>query len=160
MNSFTYNEKEFMLNGKPFKVISGAMHYFRIVPEYWLDRLTKLKACGFNTVETYIPWNLHERAEGKFDFTGILDLERYITLAEGLGLNLIIRPGPYICAEHDFGGLPSWLLNLVVTVAAVLVFNLQHYDPTAISDKVRFNYFKNPMKIRAKLTYEYFVTAS
>ena len=76
MNSFTYNEKEFMLNGKPFKVISGAMHYFRIVPEYWLDRLTKLKACGFNTVETYIPWNLHERAEGKFDFTGILDLER------------------------------------------------------------------------------------
>ena len=111
MNSFTYNEKEFMLNGKPFKVISGAMHYFRIVPEYWLDRLTKLKACGFNTVETYIPWNLHERAEGKFDFTGILDLERYITLAEGLGLNLIIRPGPYICAEHDFGGLPSWLLN-------------------------------------------------
>lgn len=111
MGILQYNNKEFLMENEPYEIISGAMHYFRIVPEYWLDRLTKLKACGFNTLETYIPWNLHEREEGKFDFTGILDLGKYITMAESLGLNVIIRPGPYICAEHDFGGLPSWLLK-------------------------------------------------
>ena len=80
-------------------------------PACWEDRLTKLKACGFNTVETYTCWNLHERKEGQLDFSGILDLERYITVAESLGLNVIVRPGPYICSEFEFGGLPSWLLK-------------------------------------------------
>ncbi len=110
MSEFTFKGKEFYLDGKPFTVLSGAMHYWRIVPEYWEDRLKKLKACGFNTVETYIAWNLHERKEGEFDFSGNLDVVRYIETAEKVGLKVIIRPGPYICSEFDFGGLPSWLL--------------------------------------------------
>lgn len=111
MNTFTYNDKEFLMNGKPYTIISGAMHYWRIVPEYWEDRLLKLKACGFNTVETYTAWNLHERTEGKFNFSGNLDIVKFISTAEKIGLNVIIRPGPYICSEFDFGGLPSWLLK-------------------------------------------------
>ena len=110
MGTFEYRGTQFYLDGEPFTVLSGAMHYWRILPEYWEDRLGKLAACGFNTVETYIAWNLHEREEGKFDFSGRLDVVRFIEIAEGLGLKVIIRPGPYICAEFEFGGLPSWLL--------------------------------------------------
>ncbi len=111
MGILTYKDDRFYLDGKPFTVISGAMHYFRIPREYWHDRLLKLKECGFNTVETYTCWNLHERHEGKFDFSGNLDIEAYIDTAAELGLNVILRPGPYICAEWEFGGLPSWLLT-------------------------------------------------
>ncbi len=111
MSQFTYNEKQFLLDGKPFTVMSGAIHYFRVVPEYWEDRLKKLRACGFNTVETYIAWNLHERREGKFDFSGGLDIVRFVEIAHSLGLKVILRPGPYICAEFEGGGLPSWLHN-------------------------------------------------
>ncbi len=111
MGILTYDKDNFLMDGKPYRIISGAMHYFRIVPEYWEDRLKKLRACGFNTVETYCCWNLHERKPGQFDFSGILDVERYIELAEKVGLNVIVRPGPYICAEWDLGGLPSWLLK-------------------------------------------------
>ena len=70
MGNLTIDGKQFLMAGKPFQIISGAMHYFRIVPEYWEDRLRKLKACGFNTVETYTCWKLHERREGEFDFPG------------------------------------------------------------------------------------------
>ena len=111
MGTFSYNESEFLLNGKPFQILSGSIHYFRQVPEYWRDRLEKLKQCGFNTVETYVCWNLHERKEGVFDFSGRLDLGKFIDIANELGLLCIIRPGPYICAEWDYGGLPSWLLT-------------------------------------------------
>jgi len=111
MSTFGFEGKSFLLDGKPYTIISGAMHYWRIVPEYWEDRLKKLKACGFNTLETYIPWNLHERREGEFDFSGRLDVVKYVSIAEKLGLRVIIRPGPYICSEFDFGGLPSWLLR-------------------------------------------------
>ncbi len=107
----TIQNEKFMLNGKPFQIYSGAIHYFRVLPEYWRDRLEKLKAAGFNTVETYVCWNLHEPKKGEFDFTGRLDIERYIKTAQELGLYVIIRPGPYICAEWDFGGLPAWLLK-------------------------------------------------
>ena len=98
-------------DGKPIKIISGAFHYFRTVPEYWRDRLEKLKAMGCNTVETYIPWNMHEPEKGKFQFNGILDVERFVRLAQELGLYVILRPSPYICAEWEFGGLPAWLLR-------------------------------------------------
>lgn len=100
---------EFYLNGEPFKIISGAIHYFRVVPEYWQDRLEKLKALGCNTVETYVPWNLHEYHEGEFNFKDGLDLRHFIELAGDLGLYVILRPAPYICAEWEFGGLPYWL---------------------------------------------------
>ena len=111
MGILTYDHNQFLMDGKPYQILSGAIHYFRVPPAYWEDRLRKLKACGFNTVETYTCWNLHERKEGQFDFSGLLDIEKFIETAEKLELNVIIRPGPYICAEWDFGGLPSWLLR-------------------------------------------------
>lgn len=111
MGILTMNGGQFQMDGKPYRILSGAVHYFRVVPQYWEDRLRKLKACGLNTVETYTCWNLHERREGQFDFSGILDIQRYLQTAQDLGLNVILRPGPYICAEWDFGGLPSWLLS-------------------------------------------------
>lgn len=108
----TFEVKDaFYLNGKPFKIISGAIHYFRVMPQYWKDRLEKLKAMGCNTVETYVPWNMHEPYEGNFCFEGILDIKQFIELAGELGLWVIVRPSPYICAEWEFGGLPAWLLK-------------------------------------------------
>ncbi len=101
----------FYLDGKPFKIISGAFHYFRTMPEYWQDRLEKLVNMGCNTVETCIPWNFHEPEKGKFLFEGRHDIERFIQLAQNLGLYIIIRPAPYICSEWEFGGLPAWLLK-------------------------------------------------
>ena len=111
MSRFTYQGTQFYMDGEPFRILSGALHYFRVVPEYWEDRLKKLKACGLNTVETCVAWNLHEPKEGEFCFTGIADLERFLCTAEQLGLYVILRPGPYICTEWGFGGLPSWLLS-------------------------------------------------
>ena len=99
------------INGSESLIISGAMHYFRTLPEQWQDRLEKLKALGFNTVETYCCWNLHEPREGEFRFDGMLDIERFIQIAQELELYVIIRPGPYICSEWDLGGLPPWLLK-------------------------------------------------
>ena len=110
-NTFKVKGQDFYLNEKPFKIYSGAIHYFRSLPEYWEDRLTKLKLAGFNTVETYVCWNLHEPQKGVYDFTGMLDIVRFIETAQKLGLYAIVRPGPYICAEWDFGGLPAWLLK-------------------------------------------------
>lgn len=107
----TIKENNFYLDGEKFNIYSGAMHYFRTVPEYWEDRLKKLKAAGFNTVETYVCWNLHEPQPGNFNFEGILDIEKYLEIAQKVGLYAIVRPGPYICAEWDFGGLPAWLLK-------------------------------------------------
>ena len=101
---------KFYVNGKPLQILSGAIHYFRVVPEYWRDRLEKLKNMGCNTVETYIPWNFHEPKKGVFEWNGIHDFCRFIEIAQELGLYLIVRPAPYICAEWELGGLPSWLL--------------------------------------------------
>lgn len=108
---FEIKDKKFLMDGKPINIYSGAMHYFRTFPEYWEDRLTKLKLAGFNTVETYVCWNLHEPKPGEFCFEGMLDIERFVKTAEKVGLYCIVRPGPYICAEWDFGGLPAWLLK-------------------------------------------------
>lgn len=102
---------QFQIDGNPFRILSGEMHYFRIPPECWRDRLEKLKACGLNTVATYMPWNLHERTPGAFNFSGMLDIRRYLELADELGLKVILRPGPYICSEWEFGGFPAWLLR-------------------------------------------------
>ncbi|CAH1790222.1 unnamed protein product [Owenia fusiformis] len=104
-------ERSFFLNGEKLVLVSGAVHYFRIVPEYWRDRLIKMKACGLNAVETYVPWNLHEEVRGEFNFEGMLDVRKFIQIAQEVGLLVLFRPGPYICGEWDFGGLPSWLLH-------------------------------------------------
>ncbi|XP_042707860.1 beta-galactosidase-1-like protein 2 isoform X2 [Chrysemys picta bellii] len=104
-------DSEFRLEGMPFRILGGSMHYFRVPKEYWRDRMVKMKTCGLNTLTTYVPWNLHEAATGKFDFSGNLDLEAFLTLAAEVGLWVILRPGPYICSEWELGGLPSWLLQ-------------------------------------------------
>ncbi|XP_062577620.1 beta-galactosidase-1-like protein 2 [Saccostrea cucullata] len=109
--SLTFKNGNFILDGKPFRIFSGTMHYFRVVPEYWRDRFKKMKACGLNTVETYVPWNLHEEYPGEFNFSGLLDVREFIRQAGEEGLYVIFRPGPYICAEWDWGGMPSWLLK-------------------------------------------------
>lgn len=101
----------FYLDGQEFKILSGAIHYFRIQPEDWYHSLYNLKALGFNTVETYVPWNMHEPQKGEFDFQGILDIEKFLQTVQDLGLYAIVRPSPFICAEWEFGGMPAWLLN-------------------------------------------------
>lgn len=104
-------DTEFLLDDKPIQILSGAIHYFRVPKDDWYHSLYNLKALGFNTVETYIPWNYHEPREGHFEFGGEKDIQHFIQLAVELGLYVIIRPSPFICAEWEFGGLPSWLLN-------------------------------------------------
>lgn len=131
MGIITFDNECFYLGGKPYTVISGAMHYFRIPHQYWYDRLLKLKECGFNTVETYTCWNLHEPREGEFDFSGNLDIVKYIETAQLLGLNVILRPGPYICAEWEFGGLPAWLLKYEK-------MSLRCYEQTFLSKVERY----------------------
>lgn len=111
MPILTYDSHDFLLDGQPYTILSGAMHYPRIPRAYWYDRMLKLKECGFNTVETYTFWNLHEPKEGVFRFDGICDIEAYVETAASLGLNVILRPGPYVCAEWECGGLPAWLLS-------------------------------------------------
>jgi beta-galactosidase len=95
----TTSDNQFLLNNEPFRILSGALHYFRVLPEYWRDRLEKMRAFGLNTAETYVAWNLHEPRPGEFHFDGGLDLARFIEIAAEVGLKLIVRPGPYICSE-------------------------------------------------------------
>ena len=111
MTSLAYDRDGFTLDGRPLRILSGALHYFRVVPEQWEARLGLLRAMGLNTVETYVAWNLHEPRPGQYDFQGRLDLVRFIATAQAQGLMVLVRPGPYICAEWDFGGLPAWLLK-------------------------------------------------
>ena len=107
----TVKNKKFYLDGEEFKIQSGAFHYFRALPEYWEEILTKIKAAGLNCVESYTCWNLHEPHKGEYNFSGMLDIERFIKTAEKVGLKVILRTGPYICAEWENGGFPSWLLK-------------------------------------------------
>ncbi|OMO66266.1 Glycoside hydrolase, family 35 [Corchorus olitorius] len=134
---FEIAEDMFWKDGKPFQIIGGDLHYFRVLPEYWEDRLLRAKALGLNTIQTYIPWNLHEPEPGKLVFEGIADLESFLKLCQKLGLLVMLRAGPYICAgfftvgvdddlvsfgehislaEWDLGGFPAWLLAMEPTM--------------------------------------------
>ncbi len=95
--------------GVPHRLLSGSVHYFRVHPDLWRDRLLRVRAMGLNTVDTYVPWNWHEATPGRFDFDGDRDLERFLRLVGELGMDAVVRPGPYICAEWSNGGLPVWL---------------------------------------------------
>ncbi|CAK9303434.1 unnamed protein product [Gordionus sp. m RMFG-2023] len=111
-SGLTIDGFKFNLNNKHFTILSGSIHYFRVHPQYWFDRLLRLKSAGLNTVSTYVPWNLHQTCPNcSLNFDGILNIRRFLMTAQQLGLFVILRPGPYICAEWDFGGLPSWLLT-------------------------------------------------
>lgn len=111
MPIFAISDKDFTLDGQPFRIISGALHYFRVPPAYWDDRLYKARAMGLNTIETYVPWNLHEPRPGVYHFDDGLDIVAFVEAAARHSLKVIVRPGPYICSEWDFGGLPAWLLK-------------------------------------------------
>src|ERR1700692_1844830 len=107
----TIDGDHFVREGKLYQIISGAIHYARVPREYWRDRLKKARAMGLNTVETYVFWNLHEPRPGVFDFSGQLDVASFIRMAQEEGLNVILRPGPYVCAEWEAGGFPAWLFT-------------------------------------------------
>jgi beta-galactosidase len=110
-HKFSVQGERFLLDGKPFQILSGEMHYPRVPRAYWRDRMRKARALGLNTICTYVFWNLHEPVPDHFDFSENLDLATYLRTAQEEGLWVILRPGPYICAEWDFGGLPAWLMK-------------------------------------------------
>ena len=108
---FEIGTESFLLDGEPIRVIAGALHYFRVHPGQWSDRIAKAKMLGLNAIETYVPWNAHEPQPGQVSFDGQLDLPHFLDLVAEAGLLAIVRPGPYICAEWDGGGLPGWLFR-------------------------------------------------
>ncbi|XP_059708884.1 beta-galactosidase-1-like protein isoform X1 [Haemorhous mexicanus] len=105
-----YNHNCFRKDGAPFRYISGSIHYARVPRPAWRDRLLKMYMSGLSAVQVYVPWNYHETLPGVYDFTGNRDVEAFLDLTAELGLLVILRPGPYICAEWEMGGLPAWLL--------------------------------------------------
>jgi beta-galactosidase len=110
-HQFTVQGDHFALDGKTFQVISGELHYPRIPRAYWRQRFRMAKAMGLNTITTYVFWNLHEPRPGVYDFSGNNDVAEFVREAQQEGLYVILRPGPYVCAEWEFGGFPSWLLK-------------------------------------------------
>ncbi|MGA8089859.1 MAG: beta-galactosidase family protein [Terracidiphilus sp.] len=110
-HTFVVANGQFQLDGHPYQILSGEMHYPRVPRAYWRDRFRKARAMGLNTITTYVFWNLHEPRPGIYDFSGQNDVAEYIREAQQEGLNVILRPGPYVCAEWDLGGYPSWLLK-------------------------------------------------
>ena len=109
--TFTTGNQTFLLNGKPFVVKAAELHYPRIPRPYWEHRIQMCKALGMNTICLYVFWNIHEQREGQFDFTGQNDIAEFCRLAQKNGMYVIVRPGPYVCAEWEMGGLPWWLLK-------------------------------------------------
>ncbi|HEX4170550.1 MAG TPA: beta-galactosidase family protein [Bryobacteraceae bacterium] len=110
-HSFRVSETNFLLDEKPFQIISGSMHYARVPRSCWQDRFRKARALGLNTICTYSFWNAHQPEPARWDFSGNLDVRTFIQMAASEGLHVIFRPGPYACAEWDFGGFPAWLLK-------------------------------------------------
>jgi len=111
MPEFAIGDHDFLLDGRPFRILSGALHYFRVHPDLWADRIDKARRMGLNTIETYVAWNAHAPEPGTFDLSGGLDLDRFLRMIADAGMYAIVRPGPYICAEWDNGGLPAWLFR-------------------------------------------------
>ena len=129
--TFSWRGDKFLLDGKPFVIHSGEMHYPRIPRAYWRDRIKKAKAMGLNTLTTYLFWNLHEPRPGQFDFSGNLDIAEFVRTAQQEGMLVIVRPGPYVCAEWDWGGLPPWL-------AAIPDMKVRTSDPRFLSAAERY----------------------
>lgn len=110
-HTFSLGDSAFILDGKPYQIISAELHYPRIPREAWRDRMKQAKAMGINTIGTYVFWNLHEPQKGIFDFSGNNDIAEFVKIAKEEGLWVILRPSPYVCAEWEFGGYPYWLQN-------------------------------------------------
>ena len=130
--TFEIKDGHFYVNGKVTPILSGEMHYPRIPHQYWRHRLRMMRAMGLNTVATYVFWNLHETEPGKWDFEGDKNLAEYIRIAGEEGLMVILRPGPYVCAEWEFGGLPADLLadgDIRLRLSVVVAEYTGHGDP-------------------------------
>ncbi|HEX8330667.1 MAG TPA: beta-galactosidase family protein [Hymenobacter sp.] len=110
-HTFALGPEQFLLDGKPFQMISGELHYPRIPREAWRQRIRMAKAMGLNTIGTYVFWNLHEPQPGQFDFKGNNDVAAFVKIAQEEGMWVVLRPSPYVCAEWEFGGYPYWLQN-------------------------------------------------
>ncbi len=110
-HTFSLSDSAFLLDGKPFQIISGEMHYPRVPREAWRQRMKMAKAMGLNTIGTYVFWNLHEPQKGKYDFSGNNDVAAFVKTAQEESLWVVLRPSPYVCAEWEFGGYPYWLQN-------------------------------------------------
>ncbi|XP_014649164.1 PREDICTED: beta-galactosidase-1-like protein 2 [Ceratotherium simum simum] len=149
----------FTLGGFPFLIVAGTIHYFRVPREYWRDSLLKLKACGFNTVTTHVPWNLHEPKRSQFYFTGNLDLKAFLFMASEVGLWVILCPGPYIGSDLDLGGLPSWLLQdpkmKLRTTYKGFTKAVNHYFDVLIPRIVPLQYKKGGPVIAVQVENEY-----
>ena len=115
-HSFAVSNGHFALDGKPFQIISGDIHYTRIPRAYWRARLRMAKAMGLNSITAYTFWNAHEQTPGAYDFSGQNDVAEFVREAQQEGLYVLLRPGPYVCAEWEFGGYPAWLLKDHATV--------------------------------------------
>lgn len=111
MTTFGIADDDFVLDDQPYRILSGAVHYFRVHPDLWADRIHKAKLMGLNTIETYVPWNLHQPTADEWVHTGQADLERFLDAIAAEGMHAIVRPGPFICAEWSNGGLPAWLFT-------------------------------------------------
>jgi beta-galactosidase len=112
VTTFTIGDTDFLLDGEPHRILSGAIHYFRVHPDDWADRIHKARLMGLNAIETYVAWNAHEPVRGQWNATGANDLARFLDLVAAEGMHAIVRPGPYICAEWHNGGLPVWLTGM------------------------------------------------
>lgn len=145
--SFTIDNDAFLKNGEPITLISASIHYHRIPPEYWEDRLLRLKAMGLNAIQTYVPWNFHNPSPGKYNFENDRDLGKWLDLANTHGLLVLLRAGPYICGEWEFGGFPSWLLAIDPPVT------LRTYEPGYMKEVATWwnTLFQNIVKPRLYL---------
>lgn len=110
-NNFTLGDEDFLLNGKPFQMISGELHYPRIPRQAWKERIQMAKAMGLNTIGTYVFWNVHEPQKGEYDFSGNSDVAEFLRIAQEEDMWVVLRPSPYVCAEWEYGGYPYWLQN-------------------------------------------------
>jgi beta-galactosidase len=128
---FQIGETDFLLDGQPHRIISGAMHYPRVHPELWRDRIRKARLMGLNAIETYVAWNAHEPVRGQWRADGDVDLGRFLDLVAEEGMHAIVRPGPYICAEWHNGGLPTWL-------TADATMKLRSSDPRYLAEVTRY----------------------
>ena len=154
-----YANKQFLKDGEPFRYISGSFHFSRTLPDQWEDRLLKMKAGGLNAVQTYVMWNFHSTEEGIHDFSGSRDVERFMQLANDTGLLVILRPGPYVCAEWEFGGFPWYLMkngttSLRSSDAKYLSYVDEWYDILLPKFK-RFTYANGGPIISAQIENEY-----
>ena len=134
---FEIGDRDFLLDGTPHRVISGALHYFRIHPDQWRDRIRWGRKMGLNTIETYVAWNEHAPEKGTWDTSGRLDLARFLRTVHEEGMHAIVRPGPYICAEFDGGGLPAWLFRSADEARPVGVRSLEPQYMSAVSEYLR-----------------------